>query len=229
MWRTRAARNSKGRRRSKSFLSYSTKPASSTKRRVPRKPGCAWPLLPTPGERELPKPWRPWSAILSRPLPTIGSMESHASSSVQPRCWSAPTASCDASFAKRVALAAREGLRWLSTYRSSGSMLAGRSRRGGRPLTLCISTFSISTLSKGYATYLWPFFTDRPRRREKKRKRVITYYTYEVRFSLRKVAKISSHSLRLLLDSLTSRNAAILHNVGSEGIVYAVALYPYLS
>src|SRR5436190_11247111 len=73
------------------------------------------------------------------------------------------------------------------------------------------------------------FFTDRPRRREKKRKRVITYYTYEVRFSLRKVAKISSHSLRLLLDSLTSRNAAILHDVGSEGIVYAVALYPYLS
>ncbi len=38
-------------------------------------------------------------------------------------------------------------------YKSSGSMLVGRRRLGGRPPTRSTSIFSISTLSKGYATH----------------------------------------------------------------------------
>src|SRR6266849_2860892 len=48
--------------------------------------------------------------------------------------------SCGASFAKCVALAVRRGLRWPYISRSNGSTLAGRSKRGGKPLTRFFST-----------------------------------------------------------------------------------------
>jgi transposase-like protein len=60
--------------------------------------------------------------------------------------------SCGASFARCAALAVPQARRWRSIYKSNGSMLAGRSKRGGIPLTISISISSISTLSKGYAT-----------------------------------------------------------------------------
>ena len=50
------------------------------------------------------------------------------------------TGSCGASFARCVALAVREGQRWPCISRSNGSMLAGRSKRGGKPLTRSLST-----------------------------------------------------------------------------------------
>lgn len=60
--------------------------------------------------------------------------------------------SCGASFAKLAALAVRRELRSPSISRSSTSMLAGPSRRGGILLLPQFLTFAISTLSKGYVT-----------------------------------------------------------------------------
>ena len=117
-----------------------------------QKPEHIWRPLPSSGEREPRKPWQRSSAILSRPLPTMRWMAWHANSSAPPHCWSVPTGNCGASFARCVALAVRQGLRSPSIFRSNGSMLVGRSKLGGILLAHCISTCSISTLSKGYVT-----------------------------------------------------------------------------
>ncbi len=53
---------------------------------------------------------------------------------------------------RSVALAVSQGLRWRSISRSSGSMLSGPRRPGGRSRSPFISTSSVPTLSKGYAT-----------------------------------------------------------------------------
>ncbi len=92
------------------------------------------------------------SATLNRPLPTTRWKEWHANSCAPPRCWNAPIASYGASFAKSAALAVPRAQRSPSFYRSSGSMLAGRNRPGGRPPNSSSSSFSLSTLREGYAT-----------------------------------------------------------------------------
>ncbi len=72
--------------------------------------------------------------------------------------WRARTpkavATLERDFEQTIAYYALEGvaLKWLSISRSNGSMLIGRRNLGGKPLARSISTFSISTLSNGYAT-----------------------------------------------------------------------------
>jgi len=114
--------------------------------------GLVWQLLLLLGEHAPRKPWPPSNATSSRPLPTTRWRGWHANSCVPLRCWSGSTVSCGASFVKSAALAVRKGLKWPSIYRSSDSMLAGRSRLGGRPPACSTSTFSLSTLSQRYAT-----------------------------------------------------------------------------
>ena len=54
-------------------------------------------------------------------------------------------------------MAVQRGLRWLSFYKSNGSMLAGRSRRGGKLLTLSTLTSLLCTLSQRYAISILSF------------------------------------------------------------------------
>src|SRR5579884_2962213 len=77
----------------------------------------------------------------------------HANSCAPPRSWNAPIANCGASSAKSAASAAQRELRWPSCYKLSDSMLAGRSRPGGKPPRRSSSIFSLSTLNEGYATF----------------------------------------------------------------------------
>src|SRR5438874_716986 len=114
--------------------------------------GCA--LLLRSGKSRHPKPWRPCSATLSRPSPSLPWKASSGRLFAPPPYWSAPIANYDASSGKHAVSPVSAEPKWPSTYRPSGSMLVGPRRRrlGGRLPVRSFLTGSICTLSKGYAT-----------------------------------------------------------------------------
>ena len=156
---TSAVRTSKAMHTKTPESSFWSKRVRFIKRRMRLKPERGWPLLPTPGKDEPPKQSMLSSATLNRRLPTTSWKEWHANSCAPPRCWNAPIGSYGASFVKSAALAVPRVQRSPSFYRSSGSMLAGRKRPGGRPPNFSSSSFSLSTLREGYATYQVTFLT----------------------------------------------------------------------
>src|SRR6266581_534753 len=114
--------------------------------------GCA--LLLRSGKSRHPKPWRPCSATLSRPSPSMPWKASSGRLFAPPPYWSAPIANYDASSGKHAVSPVSAEPKWPSTYRPSGSMLVGPRRRrlGGRLPVRSFLTGSICTLNQGYAT-----------------------------------------------------------------------------
>src|SRR5205085_10162484 len=126
--------------------------------------GCA--LLLRSGKSRHPKPWRPCSATLSRPSPSLPWKASSGRLFAPPPYWSAPIANYDASSGKHAVSPVSAEPKWPSTYRPSGSMLVGPRRRrlGGRLPVRSFLTGSICTLSKGYATPYLPIDFQSPNR-----------------------------------------------------------------
>jgi len=112
--RTSAARNSQGRRTRKRGSSSASRPAPSIKRKVPRNVRQRLAAFANSWRTRTPKTVATLEReILSRPLPIMRSTGWHASLFHHP-LLRRTNVSCGASFAKCVALAVPQGLRWPS-------------------------------------------------------------------------------------------------------------------